>query len=182
MVKTVIRDSLVLLLVLSTIIWCTNFYYAFRYPLRYESVILNEAAANNFDPDFICAVISEESRFNKNAVSESGAMGLMQLMPATAVQMAIEIDLESFTLNDLFDETINIRLGVKYLRYLKNKFFSIGTVLAAYNAGEGVVSEWLMDESYSLDGVTLITTPYKETNAYIENVMETLKIYRNKRG
>ena len=176
------KHFLIILCVIGFVISGTNFYYAMKYPLKYENIIVNEASATQFDPDFICAVIAVESRFNKYALSSKGAMGLMQLMPATAISLAEELNLDLSNLNDLYNENINIRIGTAYLRYLKNKFFNIGTVLAAYNAGETVVLSWLLDENYSLDGVTLVTTPFKETNDYIKKVMETLRIYRNKRN
>ncbi|MDD4211060.1 MAG: lytic transglycosylase domain-containing protein [Clostridia bacterium] len=181
MVKTFFKNLLVILLILSFLITLTNFYYALTYPLKYNSIIVSEASANQLDADFVCAVIAVESRFDKFATSESGAIGLMQLMPTTAIQMAVEVGLENFTVEDLYDEKINIRLGTKYLRYLKNKFFNVRTMLAAYNAGEGVVMEWLFDPLISPDGVSIGYTPYKETNAYIDEVLEVLKIYRNKR-
>lgn len=180
--KHFFKHLLIILCVIGFLISGTNFYYALKYPLKYENIILNEASSTQFDPDFICAVIAVESRFNKYALSSKGAMGLMQLMPTTAIQMAEQVNIDLTNLNDLYDETINIRLGTTYLRYLKNRFFNIATVLAAYNAGETIVNTWLLNENYSLDGVTLITTPYKETNDYIKKVMETLKIYRNKRN
>jgi soluble lytic murein transglycosylase len=179
--KHFLKHLLIICSVLGFVVAGTNFYYALKYPLKFENIIINEASASQFDPDFICAVIAVESRFNKYALSNKGAMGLMQLMPATALQMANEVGIDLSNLNDLYNETINIRLGTAYLRYLKNKFFNIATVLAAYNAGETVVSSWLLDPNYSLDQTVLQTTPYKETNAYIQKVLETLKIYRNKR-
>ena len=182
MIKTFLKNFLAIVLVLSCVITLTNFYYAVKYPLKYNNIIVNEASANQLDADFICAVIVVESGFNKYAVSKSGAVGLMQLMPTTAVQMAVEIGLENFKLDDLFNESINIRLGTKYLRYLKNKFFNVRTMLAAYNAGEGKVMEWLIDPLISPDGVSIAYTPFKETNAYIDKVLEVLKIYRNKRS
>lgn len=181
MKKSFFKDLLVVLITISLVICFTNFYYAFKYPLKYNNIIVNEASANQLDADFVCAVIAVESRFNKRAVSNAGAIGLMQLMPTTAVQMAIEIGLDGFVIEDLFDENVNIRLGTKYLRYLKNKFYNVRTMLAAYNAGEGKVVEWLADPLISPDGVYIEYTPYKETNAYMDKVLETLKIYRNKR-
>jgi soluble lytic murein transglycosylase len=179
--KAFFKDLLIILFAISLVICFTNFYYAFKYPLKYNNIIVNEASANQLDPDFICAVIAVESRFNKRAVSDSGALGLMQLMPTTAVQMATLIGLDEFVVEDLFNESINIRLGTKYLRYLKNKFYNVRTILAAYNAGEGKVMEWLANPLISPDGVYIEYTPYKETNAYMDKVLKTLKIYRNKR-
>jgi|LGOV01.1.fsa_nt_gb soluble lytic murein transglycosylase len=181
MVKYYVKQVLISLLILSAVISTANFYFAYKYPLNYNGTIINEASAFSINADLICAVIAVESRFNKNVVSRSGAVGLMQLMPDTARSVAEELEMEGYNDYMLFEPEVNIRLGTKYLRYLKDKFVNISTVLAAYNAGEGLVSEWLNDPKYSDDGFIIKTTPYRETNAYVDNVMNALKIYRNKR-
>jgi soluble lytic murein transglycosylase len=180
MVKSTLKHFLIILLALSVVVTATNFYYAYKYPIKFENAILAESNENNFNPNFICAVIAVESKFNKNALSSSGAVGIMQIMPTTAIEMADLMLIENFTLNQLYEAETNIRIGARYLRYLKDKFLSIRTVLASYNAGEGKVQEWLLDGRYSSDGITLESTPYKQTNAYISNVLRALRIYNNK--
>jgi len=179
--KNLIFNFLTVLCLISFLIADVNLYYAYKYPVKYANIISNEASATQFDADFICAVIAVESGFKKYALSSKGAMGLMQILPSTAIIFTEQLDIELNDINDLYDETINIRIGTTYLRYLKNKFFNIATVLAAYNAGETNVMSWLLDVNYSSDGATLITTPFKETNDYIDKVMTALRIYRTKR-
>jgi len=64
--------------------------------------------------------------------------------------------------------------------YLTNKFTNINVVIAAYNAGEGVVSNWLKSEEYSTDGKTLIKIPYKETANYLNKVTRGINIYKDR--
>ena len=179
--KNLIIHFLFELCLISFLIADVNLYYAYKYPVKYANIISNEASATQFDADFICAVIAVESGFKKYALSSKGAMGLMQILPSTALSFTDELEIDLSSIDDLYDETINIRIGTTYLRYLKNKFFNIATVLAAYNAGETNVMNWLLDANYSNDGVTLTTTPFSETNDYIDKVMTALRIYRTKR-
>ena len=74
----------------------------------------------------------------------------------------------------------NIKLGTYYLAYLSNKFNDTTVVLCSYNAGEGVVKSWLNDTKYSKDGKTLDYIPYKQTQNYVQNVIQGLDIYAKK--
>ena len=99
----------------------------------------------------------------------------MQLMPETATFVSKIVFLgEDFDLKNPKD---NILLGVTYLLYLIEKFEDIKTALAAYNAGEGRVSNWLNNPKYSADGKTLYNIPFKETEVYLKRVMRYAKIY-----
>lgn len=174
------KNILVALLIVSALVTSSNFYYMYKYPINYNDIIVEQSHINDINSDFVCAVIAEESRFQVDALSSAGAMGLMQLIPSTAIAMAELVPVENFEIEQLYDPDINIILGTKYLRYLLDKFSEVRTVLAAYNAGEGKVMNWLINSDYSDDGITIKTTPYKETNAYIDKVINTYKIYRNK--
>ena len=104
------------------------------------------------DPRLVEAVIHVESRGNPNAVSPKGAGGLMQLMPGTA---------DRFGVGDVFDPADNVRGGVRYLKWLIERFDGdLGKVLAAYNAGEGAVDRHL--------GIP----PYRETRHYVLSVLQ----------
>lgn len=140
------------------------------YPLEYEDLVLEYSKEYDLSPYLVCAVINVESSFDKNAVSNKGAKGLMQLMDSTAEYVSKKINITEY---DIFNEKDNINLGCYYLRYLLNKFDDERLALVAYNAGEGTTRDWLTNEEYSKDGKTLYKIPYKETENYID------KIYKN---
>lgn len=118
----------------------------------------------------ILAVIRTESEFRTDAVSRAGAVGLMQLMPQTFAWLC-EMRDESHAANEITDPETNIRFGAYYLSYLHEKFGSWRVALAAYNAGEGRVAEWLKDPTLAFGG-TLRHIPYPETAAYVKKTLE----------
>lgn len=148
------------------------------YPLYYKEEILLAASKYDFEPEFICAVIHTESKFKAEAQSHAGACGLMQLMPETFEEIANKKG-EERTSEDMLIPKINIDYGTAYLRHLCNTFGyeDIYTACAAYNAGPGNVDKWLMQEQYSYDGKTLISTPYKETTNYIKRIKTAQDMY-----
>jgi len=105
--------------------------------------ILREARAQNLDPSLVIAVIEVESGGYHLAVSHVGAMGLMQILPATGKELAERMDIEWKGPDTLFDPTINVRLGTAYLRQLADRFGSVDTALAAYNWGPGRIDRRL---------------------------------------
>jgi hypothetical protein len=117
----------------------------------YHSIVHEKAANYNIDPSLIKAVIKTESNWNNRAISRKGAMGLMQLMPATAIDMNVR---------DPFDPEDNIEGGTKYLRYLLERFNGDLTLaLAAYNAGPKTVEKF----GY--------IPPFTETRQYVDKVL-----------
>lgn len=123
---------------------------------RYESLIQKLAVKYDISASLIKAVVTEESCFNKNALSQVGAQGLMQLMPDTANWLKVK---------DPHDPEDNLRAGVRYLAYLRDQFDSLETVLAAYNAGPGNVRRY--------NGVP----PFAETQAYVQKVQANYRRY-----
>lgn len=146
--------------------------YACYYPKKYRAAVVSSACK---DKALVYAVIRAESGFNENAVSEKGAVGLMQIKPSTAEYVRIKYSLPE---GDLKDGEYNISIGGAYLDYLSGKFSSFSAVVAAYNAGEGRVKEWLNNKSYSSDGVSLSSTPYSETNGYVSRVKKFYNFYK----
>ena len=140
---------------------------------REQAVIpLASAAATEFDipTAMILAVIRAESDFYPDAVSVAGAKGLMQLMPQTYLWLCEELQ-ELHSAEKITDPETNVRFGTYYLSYLYEKFGSWRVVLAAYNAGEGRVAEWLADPALASEG-TLRHIPYPETAAYVKKALE----------
>ena len=139
------------------------------YPLRYEQIVRGHARNYHLDPALLAAVIYQESKFKPNARSKSGAIGLMQLLPATAKGIAVHTGGTRFRTADLYDPEINIRYGSWYLRHLLEKYGEERTALAAYNAGQDNVDRWRADGG----GIR-----FSETRAYVNRVEELKGIYR----
>ena len=139
------------------------------------------AAATEFSVPLpmILAVMEAESDFHPEAVSDAGACGLMQLMPDTFRFVRDECLSEQLSDTAIFDPTVNIRYGTYYLSYLLAQFESPPTALAAYNAGEGRVAEWLKDPALSKDG-QLTVIPFPETAAYVKKVLAAYENYDQK--
>ena len=106
------------------------------YPLRYSAIVRGHAANYRLNPALLAAVIEQESKFNPDARSSTGAVGLMQLQPATAEGIAIRTGGSKFRLSDLTNPEINVRYGAWYLRHLLDKYHDERTARAAYKAGQ----------------------------------------------
>jgi soluble lytic murein transglycosylase-like protein len=124
---------------------------------RLEDVVATHARRHDLSPDLVRAVIRVESGWNPRAVSAKGALGLMQLMPATAAEYGVA---------DPFDPEQNIRAGVAYLRKLIDRFDGrTELALAAYNAGPGAVEKY---------GRTI--PPYRETQSYVRRIVSVTEV------
>ena len=165
--------------VLIFVIYCYVAVMHFLYPINYKEQIIEYSNEYNLSKELVASLINAESSFNKDAVSNRGAKGLMQIMPSTASWLAEKLNIE-YSEEMLFQSDYNIHLGTYYLRYLTNKFEDTTVVLCAYNAGEGVVSEWLANTQYSDNGKTLKSIPYPSTRAYVKKIFDGLRIYTKK--
>jgi soluble lytic murein transglycosylase len=114
-------------------------------------------------------VIEAESKFNANAQSNAGAVGLMQLTPSTAKGIAQYTGGSRFQVSDLKNPDINIRYGAWYLGHLLEKYRDERLALAAYNAGQENVDVWLRQH----EGIQ-----FAETRSYVDKVERLKKIYR----
>lgn len=148
------------------------------YPMEYSDVVIAEAEANGYPPSLIYAIIHTESKFDPNAVSSADAKGLMQITDDTFHWAQRRAGVEKTDSDDLFIPEVNIKYGCYILTLLSEQFSDRETVLAAYNAGQGHVSQWLKDPDYSDDGVTLHTIPYAETANYVSRVLKTQQRYQ----
>jgi len=140
-----------------------------RYPLRYSEYVRVHAREHGLDPALVAAVIYQESKFNPDAQSSSGAIGLMQLTPSTAHGIAVRTGGNAFKTSDLYDPEINIRYGAWYLHDLFAKYHSERLVLAAYNAGQGNVDRWRQQGE---------PIQFPETIAYVKRVEHLQSVYR----
>jgi len=148
------------------------------YPRRYSKYVTAASKKYNIPEHIIYAVIHTESAFQKNAVSKSGAKGLMQLMPKTFRWISDEMRFQYLPDEAIFDPQTNIDYGVWYLRYLYNYFGDWNSVFAAYNGGMGNVNKWLNDERYSENGKLIIDKiPLEETRNYVKKVNSSIATY-----
>ncbi len=148
------------------------------FPFEYTEYVDRYTAEFNLDRYLVMGVIKTESNFNPDAVSKSGAKGLMQMTDATAGDCYRELGISEYTEETVFEPETNIYLGCYYLSYLRERFGGeMETALAAYNAGEGNVRSWLSDSRYSADGKVLHTIPYPETASYIKKIRLYSNIY-----
>lgn len=150
------------------------------YPKKYEEYVSIYADKYQVGENLIFALIKAESNFNKDSVSNKGAIGLMQLMEETAIDVAnknnIELDKENIR-EDLLKVDKNIDIGTKYLSMMLERYGNIEIALAAYNAGIGTVDNWIEKGIINSDGSNIENIPYKETNIYVRKILRDYKIY-----
>ena len=139
-----------------------------RYPLAHEQIVRGHARNYRLDPALVAAVIYQESKFDSDARSPSGAIGLMQLLPDTAKGIALRTGGHRFRVSDLYDPEINVRYGSWYLRHLLDKYGDERTALAAYNAGQRNVDRWRSERR----GIA-----FAETRHYVARVRELRALY-----
>jgi soluble lytic murein transglycosylase len=145
-----------------------GWYERLRYPLRYEQIVVGHAENYNLEPNLVAAVIYQESKFDADAVSSSGAVGLMQLLPETAQGIADRTGGTGWQERDLVNPELNVRYGSWYLRHLLDKYGDEELALAAYNAGQANVDRWRAEGS----GIE-----FPETRHYVHRVQELKAIY-----
>ena len=139
------------------------------YPLKYDSIVRGHAKNYDLNPALLAAVIEQESKFRSDAKSSAGAIGLMQLQPATAKGIALRTGGSKFVLSDLYDPELNVRYGAWYLHHLLQKYDDERLALAAYNAGQQNVDSW---RAAGQD------IQFSETRAYVDKVERLKEIYR----
>lgn len=170
--KRVLWISLAVLAGLAALFAVVYFSVRAAFPRPYTDTV----EESGLEPEMVYSVMKAESGFNEAAVSPAGAVGIMQLKPATAEYICAREKI-AYDASLLTDGAYNTMLGCKYLAYLLARFPVRETALAAYNAGEGTVSGWLRDPEYSADGERLTNIPYAETRVYVKKIVKFIKIY-----
>jgi soluble lytic murein transglycosylase len=155
-----------------------------RFPLAYQDEITRIAQDTQLEPTLIYAIARQESAFDATARSPIGAMGLMQIMPQTAVYTAKKSGIRHASPQDLLKVEHNMRLGGHYLNYLLQTFNGNRILAAAaYNAGPNRVNRWLSEQGKEKPvDVWIETIPYKETRQYVQNVLCFSVIYGYRLG
>ena len=150
------------------------------YPKTFKEYVSIYSEEYNIDENLIYALMKAESNFKSKAVSNRGAIGVMQLMEETALDVAkkAKIDIDENNLEqELLKPEVNIKIGTIYIKTLLNQYQNVEVALAAYNAGIGTVNTWIEEGRIKKDGSDIENIPYKETNQYVRKILRDYKIY-----
>jgi len=149
------------------------------YPRGFLELVEKEAEKYAISPYLLLAVIRQESRFDKRAVSPADARGLMQIIPPTANRLSHLKGIRNFNLKQLFEPQVSIAMGAKYFSELLKKYYGqLPMAVGAYNAGPLAMTRWL-DLWSALNVEEFIEqVPYRETRKYMRRVLSGYVIYR----
>lgn len=167
-------------------------YIRAREPVEYPNYIRTHARNYDLDPALIAAVVQQESGFDHEARSSTGAIGLMQLQPDTAEGIALRTGGKRFSRRDLLDPELNIRYGSWYLGHLRDqagRWYQdadavpssedlLVATLAAYNGGQGNAHDWIRSKSGDDHVLQAREIPFDETRSYVDDVLQQRDDYR----
>ncbi|WP_314410690.1 transglycosylase SLT domain-containing protein [Pseudomonas kuykendallii] len=152
-----------------------------RFPMAYRADLVQQARVRGLHSSWVFAITRQESAFMADARSGVGAMGLMQLMPATAKETARKFGIPLANPNNVLTPTTNIQLGAAYLSQVHAQFNGNRVLAsAAYNAGAGRVRQWLRGANHLAFDVWVESIPFDETRQYVQNVLTYAVIYGQK--
>jgi soluble lytic murein transglycosylase len=152
--------------------------YNLRFPMPYREKVMIHAAAKQLDPSIIYGVMRRESLFDPKARSRVGALGLMQLMPATARSVAKGLGLKKPRQADILKVENNINFGTQYFRTVLNRFDNnVSLAAAAYNAGPSRVKRWLPSAKTMPADLWVEIVPFKETRNYVQAVLAYATVF-----
>ncbi|HEV2720786.1 MAG TPA: transglycosylase SLT domain-containing protein, partial [Thermoanaerobaculia bacterium] len=159
-------------------------FWEILYPLAYWDTIKSETAKRQLDPYLIAAISRQESGFEPSTVSNAGAVGVMQIMPAEAAAIATDAGIAPPTREQLFDPATNIAVGAaEFAQKLARMNGNIVLAIAAYNAGEDAVGKWRAQVPVDDIDLFVESIPYAETRLYVKTVtrnrFEYRRIYEN---
>lgn len=174
--KKIIKIIKLIIIILALTLVCKSI-INYIFPIKYYDIIQKYSKKYKVEEELILSVINAESRFNKKALSNKGAVGLMQIMPETGQWLFEKLNKNNFSKDMLYREEINIEIGTYYLKYLLEKFEDETLALCAYNAGSTNVYKWLNNEEYAKDG-TIHHIPFEETDKYVKKINLIKKVYK----
>ena len=149
-----------------------------RFPMAYSKQVNKTAQKHHLDRELIWSIIRQESAFNPEATSRTGAKGLMQLMPATAQDVVRKHHLKTKLARHLFNPQYNIQLGSQYIADMMQRFQGQTAVaIAAYNAGPNRVASWLKAYPISDEALWIELIPFHETRRYVQHVLSFRIVY-----
>ena len=154
-------------------------YWHLLFPKPYWNDITEQAQRNSLDPYLVASLIRQETEFNPVAVSRMNAYGLMQLLPAVGKAQAKRQGIKGFNTNMLLNPSTNIALGVANLKQVMDRFGGQPEyALAAYNAGDVPVRNWMALNDYKDMPEFVESIPYTETREYVQAIMRNREMYR----
>jgi soluble lytic murein transglycosylase len=153
------------------------------FPMPWGDELQASAAPHQLDPYLVAGLIRQESEFNPAAHSHAGAMGLMQIMPATGRGLAQRLGIQSFATPHLYQPELSLRLGTLHLKQVFDRYQNeLEISLAAYNAGEHRAAKWIEWGDFDEPGKFVETIPFTETRGYVQSVLRNADIYRRLYG
>ena len=157
--------------------------FSLRFPMPYKQQVMEAAQAKELDPSLIYGVMRRESLFDPLARSKVGALGLMQLMPSTARNVARSLGMKRPRKSDILHVENNIRFGSHYLKTVMNRFDNnVALATAAYNAGPRNVKRWLPRDSVMPADLWVETVPFGETRNYVQAVLAYSTVFDKSLG
>lgn len=182
------RFFLVLLVLLGILFVQPQWVSRLIYPVSYKSDILKQASQNDLSPYLIAAIIRVESNFGSDKTSSRSAVGLMQLLPETAVDVIARAPLGDVQMDELKEPKTNIKIGTAYVALLQAQFADItdnadeksriAVLATAYNAGPGTTRGWLSDGTWDGTYDQVKTIPIGETRHYVKRIVYYYEKYK----
>jgi soluble lytic murein transglycosylase len=153
------------------------------WPIAFAEPVRDAVKEFDFDAALVYAVMREESVYQPQVASNAGALGLMQIIPPTGRRIAEDLGVPGFEPQALLDPRTNVRFGTFYLKYLHNRFEGAAPhMIAAYNAGPDIVSQWLSRQGPRGHDAFVEAVPYGETRRYLRRVLRSRHIYERLYG
>ncbi len=154
-------------------------YWHLLFPKPYWTSLVANSQQNGLDPYLVASLIRQESEFNAGALSRANAYGLMQLLPSVGKAMAKKHGIKHFKPVDLLNPETNLELGTTNLRQVLDRFGGQAEyALAAYNAGDVPVRQWLSSNDYKDVPEFVESIPYSETREYVQAILRNRELYR----
>ena len=154
-------------------------YWRLMFPQPYWGDLMADAERNGLDPYLVASLIRQESEFNPGAVSPAHAYGLMQLLPSVGKENAKREGIKGFQAGELLDPSMNLQLGTRNLRQVLDRFGGQPEyALAAYNAGDVPVRQWMAAGEYKDLPEFVESIPYTETREYVQAILRNREMYR----
>jgi soluble lytic murein transglycosylase len=154
-------------------------YWKMMFPQPYWSDLVADSERNGLDPYLVASLIRQESEFNAGAISPAHAIGLMQLEPSTGKLNAKKEGIKGFNAGMLLNPAVNLELGTRNLRAVLDRFGGQPEyALAAYNAGDVPVRQWMASGEFKDMPEFVESIPYTETREYVQAILRNRELYR----